>query len=54
LRVLRLEVFVYSIYITDPQFQTTFAQGVEGVKSGGEVTVKSKEENSEDFCPNYV
>jgi hypothetical protein len=37
------------------QFQTTFAQGKGGgVKSVGEVTVDSKEENSEHFCPNYV
>ncbi len=42
LRDLRLEVFVYNIYITDPQFQTTFAQGEEGVKSVVEVTVIAK------------
>jgi hypothetical protein len=43
----------YSVYITN-QFQTTFAPG------GGEknllvdVAVISKEENSQDFCFNYV
>jgi hypothetical protein len=49
LRVLRLEVPVYSynFYITT-QFQTTFAQGEGGVKS------LLEEENSLDFCPNYV
>jgi hypothetical protein len=47
LRVLSLEVSVYSVYITN-QFHTTFAQG-----GGGEgeiplvkLTVNSKEENS--------
>jgi hypothetical protein len=59
LGVLRLEVSVYNVYITN-QFQTTFAQGGGGVWEGGglnqlvEVTVNSKEENSSDFCPNYV
>ncbi len=32
LRVFRLEISVYNVYITN-QFQTTFAQGVKGVKS---------------------
>ena len=55
MRVLRLEVSVYNVYITN-QFQTTFDRGAGG---GGrvrlaEVTANSKEENSEDFCPNYV
>ncbi len=50
LRVLRLEV-----YLTG-QFQTTFARGGGGggVKSFSRVTVRSKKENSLDFCPNYV
>jgi hypothetical protein len=43
-RVLRLEVSPHNVYKTN-QFQTTFAQ---------EETVKSKEETSEDFYPNYV
>ncbi len=37
-------------YITN-QFQTTFAPGVNSLV---DVTVNSKEENSSDFCPNYV
>jgi hypothetical protein len=52
LRVLRLEVFLDNVYITN-QFQTTFAQGEggvlkgrEGVKSVEEVTVNRREENS--------
>jgi hypothetical protein len=32
-RVLSLEVSIYNIYITN-QFQTTFAQGGGGIKSG--------------------
>ncbi len=36
-------------------FQTTFAQGgSEEYNPLVEVTVNSKEENSKDFCPNYV
>jgi hypothetical protein len=53
LRVLRLEVSLYNVYITN-QFQTTFAQRGGGVKSLVEVTMNSKEENSEDFFPNYL
>jgi hypothetical protein len=42
--------------------QTSFKPFLLGVEGGGggevnplvEVTVNSKEENSEDFCPNYV
>jgi hypothetical protein len=45
LRVLRLEVSIYNVYITN-KFQTTFAQGGRGVKSVVEVTMNSKEENS--------
>jgi hypothetical protein len=41
LRVLRLEVSVHNVYITN-QFQSTFAQGDGGLKS------------VVDFCPNYV
>ncbi len=48
--VLRLEVSVYNVYTTN-QFQTTFVQG--GGDPLVEVTVNS-EENSEDFCPNFV
>ncbi len=37
------------------QFQTTGGGGGEGRENTlVEVTVNSKEENSEDFCPNYV
>jgi hypothetical protein len=43
-RVLRLEVSVYNVYIAN-QFQNTFAQGEGGVKYVVEVTVNSKEEN---------
>ena len=53
LRVLRLEVSVHNVYITN-QFQTSFAQGRVGVKSLVEVTVNSKDENSWDVCPNYI
>jgi hypothetical protein len=54
-RVLRLEVSVYNVYITN-QFQTTFAQGRGRGEQNPlvEMTVNSKEENSQDFCPNYV
>ncbi len=38
---------------TTNRFQTTFAQWGE-VNPLVEVTVNSMEENSEDFCPNYV
>jgi hypothetical protein len=47
LRVLRLEVSVYNVYITN-QFQSTFAQGGGGENPLVEVTVNSKEENSLD------
>ncbi len=49
LRVLRLEVAIYNVYITN-QFQATFARGV-GINQLEEVTVNTKEENSEDFSP---
>jgi hypothetical protein len=50
LRVLRLEVSVYNVYITN-KFQTAFFwEGGGGV----EVTVNIKEENSENFSPNNV
>jgi hypothetical protein len=49
LRVLRLEVSVYNVYITN-EFQTIFfsRSGGRGVKSVStvEVTVNTKEENS--------
>ncbi len=46
LRVLRLEVSVYNVYIRN-QCQTTFAQGAAGEQNLiVEVTVNSKEENS--------
>jgi hypothetical protein len=50
LRVLRLEVSVCNVYITN-QFQTTFAQEERGVKSAirGDYEWNSKEENSLDF-----
>ncbi len=48
LKVLRLEVSVYNVYIPN-QFQTTFTRGVGGMGRGVnllvEVTVNSKEEN---------
>ncbi len=47
-------VSVYNVDITNPFFQNTFAQRGRGVNPLVEVTVNSKEENSEDFCPNYV
>jgi hypothetical protein len=56
LRVIRLEVSVYNVYITN-QLQTTFVRevgGERGVKSVVEATVRSKEEHSQDFCPNNV
>jgi hypothetical protein len=42
--VLRLEVSVYNVYITN-QFKTTLTPGVGGVKSVSGGTVNSKEEN---------
>jgi hypothetical protein len=56
LRVLRLEVSLYNVYISN-QFQPLFFKGGRG--GGGynllvEVTVNSKEENSKGFCPNYI
>jgi hypothetical protein len=52
LRVFRLKDSVYNVYIAN-QFQTTFAQGEGGGEKNPfvEVTLSSKEENSEDFCP---
>jgi len=41
LRVLRLDVSVYNVYITN-QFQTTFARGGGGVNPLVEVTVNTK------------
>ncbi len=49
LRVLRLEVSICNVYITN-QFQTTFAGG----SAVGRVTMISKVENSSDFYQNYV
>jgi hypothetical protein len=50
----RLEISLYNDYITN-QFETTFAHGGGGgVNFVVEVTLNSKEENSEDFCPNDV
>ncbi len=48
LRVLRLEISVYNVYITN-QFQTTFARG-----GGGGGVVKSVSGGDSDFCPNYI
>jgi hypothetical protein len=52
-----LDVSIYNVYITN-QFQAPFAQGGVnvGVKSvsRGDCAVNSKQENSSDFCPNYV
>jgi hypothetical protein len=45
LRVLRLEVSVNNVYITN-QFQPTFARGEGGGSKIFEVAVNSKEENS--------
>ncbi len=46
LRVLRLDVSIYNVYITN-QFQTTFAQEGEGEQPHlVDATVNSKEENS--------
>jgi hypothetical protein len=50
--VLRLDVSVYNVYMTNP-FQTTFVEaGGGGVKSIVEVTVNSKEEIFQDY--NYI
>jgi hypothetical protein len=55
LKVLRLEVSVYNVYITNYSFKKIFLKrGGVGLKSVVEVTVNNKEENSEYFCPNYV
>ncbi len=55
MRVLRLEVYVYNVYITN-QFQTTFAWvGAGGVIPFVEVTVNIKEKTlKKGFCPNDV
>jgi hypothetical protein len=50
LRVFRVEVSVYSVYITN-QFPATFAQGEGRVKT---VTVNSRSKTLKTFCPNYV
>jgi hypothetical protein len=52
LRVLRLEVFVYNVSITN-QFQINFAWGGGGGERLVEVTVNSKEENRK-ILSNYV
>jgi hypothetical protein len=47
-------IFVYNVYIAN-KFQPTFAAGGGGGQNTlVEVNVNSKEEKSEDFCPNYV
>ncbi len=48
-----LEVSVYNVCIIN-QFQTTFLKGGGGGNPLVELTVNFKEENSLDFCPNYV
>ncbi len=40
----------FHVYIAS-QFQTTYAEKGGGVESVVEMTVNSKEENSNDFCP---
>jgi hypothetical protein len=53
LRVIRLEVFLYDVYITN-QFQTNFAHGVGG---GGSKTISRgdcEKQGGKLFCPNYV
>ncbi len=45
---------MYNVYITN-QFKPLLLKRVGGLKSVSiEVTVSSKEENSSDYCPNYV
>ncbi len=55
LRVLRFEVSIYNVNINN-RFQTTFPQGGRGrvINPLVEVTMNSKEENSQEFCLNYV
>ncbi len=53
MRVLRLEVSVYNVYITY-QFKPHLLKVGREVKPLVEVTVNSKEENSEDYCPNLL
>ncbi len=55
LRVSRLEVFVYNVYITKPvsNHLCSRAQGGGGIKIFIEGTVNSKEENSSDFCLDF-
>jgi hypothetical protein len=53
--VLRLEVAVYKVCIKNQfLFQPLLLKGGGGGNPLVEVTVNSKEENSENFCPNYV
>ncbi len=55
MRVLRLEVSVYNVMFTlQTSFKSLLLKGGRGVKRLTEATVNSKEENSSDFCPNYV
>jgi hypothetical protein len=54
LRVLRLQVSVYNVYITKVSNHFGSRGGERGVNPLVEVTVNSKEEYSEGFCPNYV
>jgi hypothetical protein len=51
LRVLRLEVSVYTMFTLQTSFKPILPKGGRGLV---DVTVNNKEDNSEDFCPNYV
>jgi hypothetical protein len=54
LRVPRLVVYIYQFFVTN-QLKITFAQGEREEKNPlVEMTLNSKEENSEDCCPYYV
>jgi hypothetical protein len=54
LRVLRLEVSVHNVQLQTSLKPLLLRGGGGGGKSLAEVNVNSKEENSLEFCPNYV
>jgi hypothetical protein len=47
-------MFLYIIFTLETSFKPLLFKWGRGVKSVVGVTVNSKEENSEDFCPNHV
>ncbi len=54
LRVLRLEVSIYNMFTLQTSFNPLLLKGWRQLNLLVEVTVNSKEDNFEDFYPNYV